>query len=88
MPYALFSNDERISRSFPTRRDCWKHAEEAGLVVDVTSDEEKPKPTRELDKDYAIKPVQVETGQIATGQIEQAKLKQAKLKAWGSERNK
>jgi hypothetical protein len=33
MPYALFEDDERLTRSFPTRQEVWKAAERAGLVV-------------------------------------------------------
>ncbi len=32
MPYALFENDEKMSRAFPTEADVWRRAEEAGLV--------------------------------------------------------
>lgn len=55
MPYALFINDEKISRAFPTRSDVWHHADEAGLVVDIPPNEGEP-PRRELDQDYTIKP--------------------------------
>ncbi len=33
MPYALFEDDERLTRSFPTLQQAWKAAERAGLVV-------------------------------------------------------
>jgi hypothetical protein len=32
MPYALFEDDAKLSKEFPTRDDAWKHADEAGLV--------------------------------------------------------
>jgi hypothetical protein len=32
MPYALFENDEKLGRAFPTEEDVWSHAEGAGLV--------------------------------------------------------
>lgn len=54
MPYALFTNDEKISNAFPTRQDVWKHADEAGLVIDVVSDDTKQS-RRVLDQDYTIK---------------------------------
>jgi hypothetical protein len=38
MPYALFSNDARISKSYPSEADVWRFARLSGLVVDVSSD--------------------------------------------------
>jgi hypothetical protein len=32
MPYALFSEGEQISRSFPSEAEVWDHADSAGLV--------------------------------------------------------
>lgn len=58
MPYALFSEDAKISKAYPTEADVWKHAAENGLVVDVASDEEQPTPKRILDKGYTIRPCQ------------------------------
>ena len=55
MAYALFCQDSKISRAFPTKADVWKHATDNGLVVDESSDEENPKPKRVLDKDYVIR---------------------------------
>ena len=55
MPYALFCQDAKISRAYPTEAEVWKHAAENGLVVDVTSAEEAPAPKRVLDNDYEIK---------------------------------
>lgn len=55
MPYALFTNDEKISKAFPTRQDVWRHADEAGLVIDAVTDDSKPS-ERVLDQDYTIKP--------------------------------
>ena len=31
MPYALFENDAKLSRAFPTEIDVWRCAEEADL---------------------------------------------------------
>jgi hypothetical protein len=56
MPYALFSNDAKLSRAYPTEADVWKHARKSGLVVDVATEEEKPVPRPVLDNDYEIKP--------------------------------
>jgi hypothetical protein len=49
VPYALFENDDQLSRSFPTLNEVWKHADIAGLVVD---DNGEPK----LEDHYSIKP--------------------------------
>jgi len=35
MPYALFSQDAKISKAYPTEAEVWKHAARNGLVVDV-----------------------------------------------------
>jgi len=55
MPYALFCQDSKISRAFPTKADVWKHAADNGLVVDLSSDEENPSPKRILDNGYVIR---------------------------------
>jgi hypothetical protein len=49
MPYALFENDDQLSRSFATEAEAWKHADDAGLVSD---DHGKPA----LEDNYVIKP--------------------------------
>jgi len=56
MPYALFSNDAKLSKAYPVEADVWKLARKSGLVVDVTSDEGKPAPRPVLENDYEIKP--------------------------------
>jgi hypothetical protein len=56
MPYALFCNDAKLSKAYPTEADVWKHARKSGLVVDVTSEQEKPVQRPVLDNDYEIKP--------------------------------
>ena len=56
MPYALFSNDSKISKTYPTQADVWKFAQRSGLVVDVTSEEEDFSPRPVLDNDYEIRP--------------------------------
>ena len=55
MPYALFCNEAKLSKAYPTEADVWKHAKESGLVVDVVSEEEKAHPRPVLDNDYEIK---------------------------------
>jgi hypothetical protein len=56
MPYALYCQDAKISKAYPTEADVWKHAARSGLIVDVTPDPEEPAPKRILDKDYTIRP--------------------------------
>jgi len=60
MPYALFSNDVKLSKAYPTEADVWKLARQSGLVVDVTSDEDKAAPRPVLDNDYEIRPCRPE----------------------------
>jgi hypothetical protein len=50
MPYALFENEARLSRAFPTASDVLRCAEDCGLVVD--GPDGKPR----LEDDYSIKP--------------------------------
>ena len=54
MPYALFTNGEQISKAYRSQEEVWKKAEEAGLVVDLPSDEEEKKPKQVLDEGYHI----------------------------------
>jgi len=58
MPYALFSNDAKLSKTYPTEADVWKLAQRSGLVVDAVSDEEKAAPRPVLDNDYEIRACQ------------------------------
>jgi hypothetical protein len=53
MSYALFSNDVKVSKAFPTKSEVWQHASDSGLVIEVGSREEDP-PRRILDMGYAI----------------------------------
>jgi hypothetical protein len=55
MPYALFCNDAKLSKTYPTEADVWKFARLSGLVVDVSSDEGKSHPHPVLDNDYEIR---------------------------------
>jgi hypothetical protein len=63
MPYALFCNDAQISKVYPSESDVWKLAQRSGLVVDVTTDEDRPGPRRVLDNDYEIKPCPAAQGE-------------------------
>ena len=56
MPYALFANDTKLSKAYPTEADVWKFARLSGLVVDVASDARKAAPHPVLDNDYEIRP--------------------------------
>ena len=66
MPYALFSNDAKLSKAYPTEADVWKVARESGLVVDVSNDEEKAIPHPVLDNDYEIRPCDPEPNEDPT----------------------
>jgi hypothetical protein len=55
MPYALFSNDDRLSKAYPTEADVWKLARRSGLVVDVVSEDGVIGPRPVLDNDYEIR---------------------------------
>lgn len=61
MPYALFCQDAKISKAFPTATDVWRHASDNGLVVDIDSDDECATPKRALDKDYEIRACEADT---------------------------
>ena len=63
MPYALFSNDAKLSKAYPTEADVWKHARHSGLVVDAVSEEEKAAPRPVLDADYEIRPCRPDPGE-------------------------
>ena len=56
MPYALFCNDAKLSKTYPTEADVWKVARKSGLVIDVVSEEAKAAPRPVLDNDYEIRP--------------------------------
>ena len=58
MPYALFCNDAKLSKAYPTEADVWKVAQNSGLVVDVVSEDAKVAPRPVLDNDYEIRPCQ------------------------------
>ncbi|GIQ78714.1 hypothetical protein [Bradyrhizobium sp. RD5-C2] len=60
MPYALFYQDAKLSKAYPTEADVWKLARKSGLVVDAVSEEEQSSPRPVLDNDYEIRPCQPE----------------------------
>ncbi|MGF6307976.1 hypothetical protein ABIB82_001793 [Bradyrhizobium sp. i1.8.4] len=60
MPYALFYQDAKLSKAYPTEADVWKLAKKSGLVVDAVSDAEKSSPRPVLDNEYEIRPCQPE----------------------------
>ena len=60
MPYALFSNNAKLSKTYPSEADVWKHARKSGLVVDMVSEAEKAAPRPVLDNDYEIRPCRPE----------------------------
>ena len=60
MPYALFSKEAKLSKTYPAEADVWKIARRSGLVVDVVSDEARAAPRPVLDHDYEIRFCQAE----------------------------
>ena len=56
MPYALFCNEAKLSKTYPTEADVWQHARLSGLVVDEVTEDEKAAPRPVLDNDYEIRP--------------------------------
>ena len=60
MPYALFSDGAKISKSYPTEADVWKLARKSGLVVDVATEDDRANPHPLLDNDYEIRPCPAE----------------------------
>ena len=60
MPYALFCQDAKLSKAYPSEADVWKLAKRSGLVVDAVSEEEKPSPRPVLDNDYEIRACQLD----------------------------
>jgi hypothetical protein len=55
MPYALFCNEAKLSKAYPTESDVWRLARQSGLVVDVASEPDTPSPRPQLDNDYEIR---------------------------------
>ena len=55
MPYALFSHEAKLSKTYPTEADVWKLARLSGLVVDAVSEEGEHELRPMLDNDYEIR---------------------------------
>lgn len=64
MPYALFENDERMTRPFRTERDVWEAAERADLVTLGTHGE------KILDDNFEIKPCEATPDELAAPEQE------------------
>ena len=64
MPYALFENEFRLSRLFPTAADAWRCAEDCGLLVDGADGEQR------LEDGYAIRPCAAEPNEDAESNSE------------------
>jgi hypothetical protein len=56
MPYALFCNEAKLSKAYPTEADVWKQARQSGLVVDTATESDRPASRPLLDNDYEIRP--------------------------------
>ena len=67
MPYALFVENEQISRSLPTQNDVWHYADDAGLVVDALIQDSTGKPERVLEQGYSIRQAEREEQQPLPG---------------------
>jgi hypothetical protein len=59
VPYALFENEERLTRPFRTEREVWEAAEQADLVVAGTDGE------KVLDNNFEIKPCEATPEELA-----------------------
>jgi len=60
MPYALFCNEAKLSKAYPTEADVWRLARQSGLVVDVTISARRSTVQLQLDNDYEIRPCAAE----------------------------
>jgi len=63
MPYALFSGDAKISKTYPTEASVWKLARESGLLIDVKPQDDAPTSHRVLDAGYEIRACRPEPGE-------------------------
>ncbi|HEY0328502.1 MAG TPA: hypothetical protein VGC77_05320 [Rhodopseudomonas sp.] len=63
MPYALFCDDAKVSKTYPTEANVWKHAKESGLVIDVEPKDNMPTPRRVLDAGYEIRACEPDPGE-------------------------
>jgi len=76
MPYAVFEDDQKLSRSFPTKEEAIRKADEAGLVVD----EAKGAPV--LDNDLSIKPCPPDPAVACDDELDWAPEKPAPHAKW------
>jgi hypothetical protein len=58
MSYALFEDEEKLTRSFPTRQEVWNAAERAGLIVPG------PDGKMALEDHFEIKPCEPDPGEV------------------------
>jgi hypothetical protein len=63
MPYALFCDDAKVSKTYPTEANVWKHAKESGLLIDVERSERALTPRRVLDNGYEIRACRPDPGE-------------------------
>ncbi|ABD87311.1 hypothetical protein [Rhodopseudomonas palustris] len=63
MPYALFCDDAKVSKTYPTEANVWKHAKESGLLIDVEPKDNTPTPRRVLEAGYEIRPCEPDPGE-------------------------
>ena len=54
MAYALFCNEAKLSKVYPTEADVWRVARQSGLVTDVGTDQERGGQPM-LDNEYQIR---------------------------------
>jgi hypothetical protein len=56
MPYALFCDEAKLSKAYPTAADVWRLARQSGLVVQVATTTHRSAVHLRLDNDYEIRP--------------------------------
>jgi hypothetical protein len=59
MSYALFEDEEKLTRSFPTRQEVWNAAERAGLIVPG------PDGKMALEDHFEIKPCEPDPNEVS-----------------------
>ena len=63
MTYALFSEDSKLSKAYPSEADVWKVARDNGLVTDVATADPTEPPRQILDHNYEIRACECEPGE-------------------------
>jgi hypothetical protein len=56
MPYALFCQEAKLSKTYPTEADVWERARQSGLLVDVGSGDDETTSRSIFENDYEIRP--------------------------------